>query len=301
MDLKQIENIITIYKEKNIARAAKKIFMTQSALNQQLLKLEKELGTPLFERHYHELTPTLAGRIYLRSCEKILDVRNETYKIIRDIAAEDVGEISFAYTPERGSLLFSKIYPIFHKEYPNFNFRTFESRVLNTEKLLLQKEVSFGLITYSRWHPLNPAFDRVDTGKESMVLVLPNSHPLAPLAGKESWKTLPKIDLSLLKDDSFILCSKETSLRKMIDFAFERSHFSPKILLESANSLTILRMVSQQMGPAFLPEAYVTDELPVVFFHTDPIQYWNHCIAYLKGSYISKPEQRLLELLKENS
>ncbi|MFR5732074.1 MAG: LysR family transcriptional regulator [Clostridium sp.] len=26
----------------------KKLFLTQSALNQQLLKLEKELGTPLF-------------------------------------------------------------------------------------------------------------------------------------------------------------------------------------------------------------------------------------------------------------
>lgn len=48
MDLRQIENIIVIEQEQSIFRAAEKLFLTQSALNQQLLKLEKELGTPLF-------------------------------------------------------------------------------------------------------------------------------------------------------------------------------------------------------------------------------------------------------------
>ena len=44
MDLKQIEYILKIAEEKNITHAAEKLFITQSALNQQLLKLEKELG-----------------------------------------------------------------------------------------------------------------------------------------------------------------------------------------------------------------------------------------------------------------
>ena len=48
MVLKQIENMIAIEQEQSISRAAEKLFLTQSALNQQLLKLEKELGTPLF-------------------------------------------------------------------------------------------------------------------------------------------------------------------------------------------------------------------------------------------------------------
>ena len=46
MDTKQIEYIIKIAEENNITRAAEKLFITQSALNQQLLKLEKELGIP---------------------------------------------------------------------------------------------------------------------------------------------------------------------------------------------------------------------------------------------------------------
>ena len=50
MDLKQIEYIVKIDDEHSITRAAEKLFVTQSALNQQLLRLEKELGAPLFHR-----------------------------------------------------------------------------------------------------------------------------------------------------------------------------------------------------------------------------------------------------------
>ena len=45
MDLKQIEYIVKIDDEHSITRAAEKLFVTQSALNQQLLRLEKELGS----------------------------------------------------------------------------------------------------------------------------------------------------------------------------------------------------------------------------------------------------------------
>ena len=42
MDTRQIEYILQIAEENNITKAAEKLFITQSALNQQLLKLEKE-------------------------------------------------------------------------------------------------------------------------------------------------------------------------------------------------------------------------------------------------------------------
>ena len=38
MDLRQIEYIIAIEQEESISKAAEKLFITQSALNQQLLK-----------------------------------------------------------------------------------------------------------------------------------------------------------------------------------------------------------------------------------------------------------------------
>ena len=49
MDLKQIEYIVKIAETGNITRAAEQLFVTQSALNQQLLKLENALGIKLYD------------------------------------------------------------------------------------------------------------------------------------------------------------------------------------------------------------------------------------------------------------
>ena len=141
MDLRQIEYIIAIEQEESISKAAEKLFITQSALNQQLLKLEKELGMPLFERKKRQMIPTVAGRIYLATAHQMIDMKEETYKIIHDIADETVGEIALAYTPERGSMMFSDLYPVFHKRYPGITFRIHEARIKKMEQLLLQKEI----------------------------------------------------------------------------------------------------------------------------------------------------------------
>ena len=66
MDTKQIEYILKIAEENNITKAAGKLFITQSALNQQLIKLEKELGTPLFHRSRTNWHLTEAGERLLR-------------------------------------------------------------------------------------------------------------------------------------------------------------------------------------------------------------------------------------------
>ena len=48
MDLKQLEYIVKIADENSITRAAERLYISQSGLNQQLLKLENELGIQLF-------------------------------------------------------------------------------------------------------------------------------------------------------------------------------------------------------------------------------------------------------------
>ena len=295
MDLRQIEYIIAIEQEQSISKAAEKLFITQSALNQQLLKLEKELEMPLFERKKRQMIPTIAGRIYLATAHQMLDMKEETYKIIHDIADETVGEIALAYTPERGSMMFSEIYPDFHKRYPGITFQITEARIKKMEQLLLQREITLACVAYATGRK-NPDLEYADFGTEYLVLALPVTHPLASLAGENSWNTLPEIDLTLLRNDAFVLPTRDTLSRELTDRTFLFNNIRPHILFETGNNGTMLNMVKKQQCPAFLPQSYAQPDPDIVFFSAAPHEMWHRSIAYLKGTYLSKPEKYFVEL-----
>ena len=64
MEERQFEYFLTIAKEKNISKAARRLFISQPTLSKYLLSLESELGVQLFKRNRNELEITKAGEIY---------------------------------------------------------------------------------------------------------------------------------------------------------------------------------------------------------------------------------------------
>lgn len=241
------------------------------------------------------MIPTYAGRIYLATARQMLDMKQETYKIIHDIAKETSGEIAVAYTPERGSLMFSHIYPIFRKRYPNVVFRIREARVKTMEQLVLKREVTMACSTYAR-DLKHPDLEYLDMCEELIILGMPGSHPLAYLAGERSWETFPEIDLRLLKNDPFILSSKTTRIREMTDRIFEEAGFKPNVLFESTSTSTLINMVKSQICPAFFPQSYVEKSDAMVYFTVSPRESWMRCMTFLKGSYLTKPEKYFIRL-----
>ncbi len=296
MDLKQLEYVIAIAEEQSISRAAEKLFITQSALNQQLLKLEKNLGIALFERKNHLMVPTYAGSVYLEACRQILGVRKEAYKIINGIINEEAGLLSISYTASRGSQMFARVYPYFHKRYPKVGFKIREvAAAKDMEQLLLRQEVDLTFNIYVADHK-NPAFDYIDLRTEPLILAMPITHPQAVLAGTDSHEALPEIDVSLLKDSNFIFNGKSTLTRELVDRIFSNAGFIPNILFESSNNAMIFSLVKQQIACAFLPASYIDPDAPVVYFTVAPHYHWTQSVVKLAGTYLSKPERYFIKL-----
>ena len=64
MNFKILEYIVAIAETGSVTKAAERLFISQSGLNQQLIKLEAELGTPLFHRSKKRNAPD-SCRAYL--------------------------------------------------------------------------------------------------------------------------------------------------------------------------------------------------------------------------------------------
>lgn len=66
LDIRVLEYFLMVAKEENITKAAGLLHVTQPTLSRQLMQLEKELGTKLFERTNHSVILTNEGMLFRR-------------------------------------------------------------------------------------------------------------------------------------------------------------------------------------------------------------------------------------------
>lgn len=230
MDLKQLEYMIKIAEENNITKAAEKLFITQSALNQQLLKLEKELGTQLFVRSRNNWHPTHAGEIYIDNAKKMVRIKKDTYNQINDLMDIKKGKLSIGLTPERGPEMFASIYPTFYKKYPNIKVEPIELPVKQQQHEILIGNLDIGFVTLQDYQKTNDEY--IQIGLEEIILAVPKGHPLAHIGGKLG-DSLPEISLDRFKNDTFALMQKGSTLREIYDNLTTALDFNPYILLET--------------------------------------------------------------------
>ena len=299
MDLKQIEYIVKIDDEHSITRAAEKLFVTQSALHQQLLRLEKELGAPLFHRSKVDMRPTEIGQVYLDNAREILRIKQRTYNLINDMTDAKKGRLSIGFTPGRGSEMFTHVYPSFHQAYPNVIVEPHELSVHRQQQMISQGNLDIGFQTLSERQRTDSEY--IKLGEEEIFLLVPSIHPAAEqlAATQTASAPFPIANLTLFQYEPFVLMYKESTIRAITDEIFRKSGFTPNVLFETASNNTVLSMIEANLCCGVVPEYYVR-RLPkgisCFAFPTHPS--WDIAANYRKNGYLSEAAKYFIELVR---
>jgi DNA-binding transcriptional LysR family regulator len=86
MELRQIRYFLTVSEELHFGRAAGREHIVQSALSQQVQRLERELGVRLLERDTHHVKLTAAGAAFLVEARQILRQTERAIAVARAVA-----------------------------------------------------------------------------------------------------------------------------------------------------------------------------------------------------------------------
>lgn len=288
MNLKDLESIIQIDEERNLTHAAKKLYLTPSALNQKLHNLEKEVGTELFVHTKNGWIPTEAGTIYLEAARKILFIKKNTYEQIADTLEKKQRHLAIGIPPERGAQMFTSIYPMFHEMYPDIIINVRESNVRQQLILLDKKELDLAFVTLGDFQKSDDEY--IDLHEEEFVVAVPS--PLELLTSNDVL-----FDLQTLKNQPFALMHPDSTVRACVDVIFDQSGFTPNIIFEAARSQTILEMVAANLCCSVIPFSATLQAPDNVTFFTLPTHpFWKIAACYSKGSYLSKPKKDLIDL-----
>lgn len=239
MDNRQLRYFAAVYEEGGISAASKRLFVAQPSISTAIARLEDEIGTRLFVRHRHGVTPTPEAKEFYARAVKLLGEIKALSGLFRE-PAEPLA-LNLALMPAINA-----------------------KRIAAFLKLLIQRieRLTLRLVTLEEPAEAWIVSDRVVRKGERFVplwnekyfLALPDGHPL-------TLKT--KIALADLNGIRMIeRCHCEW--HDEVSSALARRNVAPDIVARSQNEEWALAMVAAGVGVALVPEGSVRDTEEVV-------------------------------------
>jgi DNA-binding transcriptional LysR family regulator len=106
----------------SIREAARHLHVASSAVNRQLLQLEDEIGSPLFERLSSGLRLTAAGEVFSRHVITVLQDEHRLSTELELLRGVRRGSVSVAAVEGLNADLMPAVLTQMHRRYPRFRF-----------------------------------------------------------------------------------------------------------------------------------------------------------------------------------
>jgi LysR family transcriptional regulator, hydrogen peroxide-inducible genes activator len=223
----------------NVTRAAEACHVSQPSLSQQIGKLERELGQPLFERLGRGVRLTEAGKLFKRYSDQILTLTEDARTRVSD--DPDSGHITLAAIPTIAPYYLPGVLTRFARECPKARVEIVEETTGNILRLLAEGSVDLAIVAL----PIQA--EHVHTKAlftEELVAVLPSRHPLA---------ARPRLSLRDLVLEPFVVLNEAHCLTASTMSFCARHSASPLVTARSHQLLTVLELVRLGQGVSLVP------------------------------------------------
>jgi len=230
-----------------IAKAAQSLFMSPSAVSQQMAVLEREAGVPLLEREGRGVKLTDAGKRLVENTERILAEMEHAEADLAAASRGIVGRVRVSAFPTAARSILVPALVDLREHHPNL--RTSMVDLEPEEALPALKGRDVDLVLTYEWDLLpsleDAGVEREELLTEPVYLVLPAKHPLALRGGP--------VAISELAEEQWIVGRDSTSMLDLVAAAGHRSGFEPRTDIHSMDFEVILAAVEAGLGVALGP------------------------------------------------
>lgn len=284
MTTRQLYYLVTIADMASLSHAAQVLGISQPALSKFLTEYENSLGFLLFLRYRRQLTPTAVGRYVIECAQKILDEQTRMLQSLRALTDSNHALIRLATAPNRGAIIYSRIYNAFSRRYPDISLSLTELYASEQPGAIQHGQIDIAL-------GAGKTSDKVTDlpfAQEELLVSLPVSHPMA---------SQERIRLADLKDTPFVLQGPRHSIRILAEELFQEAGFNPVVTFESNDVILVDSMMHQAVGAGLVSQAHVFPCEELVYRPLDPPVYQSLHIRYPLGHTLTEPERYLAGLL----
>lgn len=242
MELRQLRYFVRVVERGSMSRAAVELEVVQSALSQQIARLEGELATRLLQRSSKGVAPTEAGLAFFQQAQLALRHADEAVRAAQQSRLS--GSVSVGLAPTTASVLGLPLMLAVRERYPDVRLHMVESLSGHLSAMLNARQLDLAVL-----------FD-TDPGRRWSVTPLLEESLFLIRARGSATKPLPrKVRLADLKDLPLILPSGSHGLRSTLDAAFSSGHLRRVLPVEIDSLAMLMDAVRAGLGSTIQPRA----------------------------------------------
>lgn len=245
MDIRKLEYFVAVAEHLSFTEAAKRLYVGQSAISQQIKELEHELGVQLFFRNKRSVQLTGAGRVFLVDAREILNKVDAAMHNVQNAEHGIVGSLDIGLLAGPVFFWLPAILNQFRRLYPLVNVRLHHlplsqlNEPYKRQTLDVIFTVALGLDKVAHLQVKTLYSDAV-------CVYVPEGHPLAHATD---------VNLESLCGEGFIMRCREEAPQwyDYTLFLCAESGFSPTIVSETKHVETVMILVAAGFGIAIFP------------------------------------------------
>jgi molybdate transport repressor ModE-like protein len=264
LDVKRLRILREVAAQGSFSAAADALYLSQSAVSQQIATLEKEVGMQLLDRARGGPKLTDAGRVLVGHAEAAIARLDEAERELAAIAGLEGGELRLASFPSASATVLTEAVSVFHGRHPKVRLTIAEAEPEESLPRLKGGELDVAL---SFDYPSVPAppdrdLDLTLLLTESMHLALPENHPLADRQ---------VVPLAKLAEERWLCSSLPSACGEVVVRACRDAGFEPQVGFESNDYHVMQGFIAAGLGFTLLPDlAMPTLRSDLVVRPTDP-------------------------------
>jgi DNA-binding transcriptional LysR family regulator len=239
MELRHLRYFIAVADRKGFSHAARHLYVSQSAISEQVADLEREAGVQLLRRNRRQVELTQAGKIFLDEARKVIAAAEQAMQSAQRSVRGEIGTLRIGFFTNGMDASFPSMIRAFRTHYPAVRLSLIEMADAEMGEALADNIVDIALMRPVE-EPYKSVLQSQPLFKESLVAVLPKNHPLAK----------PHIRLSTIAQEPIVLIERAVwpTLFDSIIALCARSGFSPKIANTAARWPAVLTLVEAGEG-----------------------------------------------------
>lgn len=248
LDLAPLRTLVAIAQYGTLTEAARRLSLSQPAATHQIRLLERQLGTPVFERRGRGLVLTEAGRLVLARARRMLAELEGMASDLQALEGLERGHVRVGGGATAIVHLLPSLIGSFRQSHPGVSFYMREGATSSIAAAVAAGELDLGIVTLPCEQPGLDCEPWIDDAIRFMAW------PGAPLAEGP-------IQLSALEGQPFIHAAPGSPLRQLVEGALQVAGVTPQVVMELQSIEAIKATVEEGLGYTALGERTATREL----------------------------------------